>query len=245
MILKIKSILQYNGGAVIAMGGKNCVGICSDLRLGAQAQTIAMDFEKVFPVTEKLYVGLTGLASDVLTLDNLLRLRCNLYKLRENREIKPETFSALLSTLLYEKRFAPWFCEPVVAGLTEDNKPFMSGMDLIGAPVFTEDFCVSGTCTPNLHGMCESLYRPNMEPEELFEVLSQCLLSAVDRDALSGWGAIVHIMYVYMFFGGSPFFFYISRFTPAHQAMNSSLKSNNTHRTPEGVLTRKLKCRQD
>lgn len=27
-------------------------------------------------------------------------------------------------------------------------------------------------------------------------MLSQCLLSAVDRDALSGWGAVVHIMYV-------------------------------------------------
>lgn len=31
-------------------------------------------------------------------------------------------------------------------------------------------------------------------PEELFEVVSQCLLAAVDRDALSGWGAEVHIV---------------------------------------------------
>ncbi len=176
------------------MAGKNCIGICSDLRLGAQAQTIAMDFEKVMRVNEKLYVGLTGLASDVLTLDQLLKFRINLYKLREHREMKPETFSALLSTMLYEKRFGPWFCEPVVAGLDENNEPFMSGMDLIGAPVFAKDFCVSGTCTPNLHGMCEAMYRPDMNPEELFEVLSQCLLSAVDRDALSGWGGIVHII---------------------------------------------------
>jgi 20S proteasome subunit beta 3 len=50
-------------------------------------------------------VGLTGLASDVLSLRNLLTFRTNLYKLQENREIKPETFSALLSTLLYEKRY--------------------------------------------------------------------------------------------------------------------------------------------
>ena len=27
------------------MAGKNCVGICSDLRLGIQAQTVAKDFE--------------------------------------------------------------------------------------------------------------------------------------------------------------------------------------------------------
>ena len=149
---------------------------------------------QVFAVSDKVYVGLTGLASDVLTLNQLLKFKVNLYKLRENREMKPETFSALLSTMLYEKRFGPWFCEPVVAGLREDNTPFLSGMDLIGAPVFTEDFCVSGTCTPNLHGMCEALYRKDMNPDELFEVLSQCLLNAVDRDALSGWGAVVHII---------------------------------------------------
>lgn len=32
------------------------------------------------------------------------------------------------------------------------------------------------------------------EPDDLFETLSQALLNAVDRDALSGWGAVVHIM---------------------------------------------------
>ena len=37
-----------------------------------------------------------------------------------------------------------------------------AGMDLLGAPVFTKDFVVSGTCTPNLHGMCEAMYRPDM-----------------------------------------------------------------------------------
>jgi 20S proteasome subunit beta 3 len=30
--------------------------------------------------------------------------------------------------------------------------------------------------------------------EELFEVIAQCLLSAVDRDAISGWGGVVHII---------------------------------------------------
>ena len=85
-------------------------------------------------MSDKVYVGLTGLASDVLTLDQLLKFKVNMYKLREERDMKPETFSALVSTMLYEKRFGPWFCEPVIAGLKEDNTPFLSGMDLIGAP---------------------------------------------------------------------------------------------------------------
>jgi 20S proteasome subunit beta 3 len=67
----------------------------------------------------------------------------NLYNINEHRELTPEAFAALISTMLYEKRFGPWFCEPIVAGLKEDNTPFLSGMDLIGAPVFTNGNCIS------------------------------------------------------------------------------------------------------
>jgi 20S proteasome subunit beta 3 len=188
------SILEYNGAAIIGMAGNGCVGIAADTRLGIQAQTVACDFQKTFKMNDKLFVGLAGLASDVQTLDQLLRFRTNLYELREEREMKPKVFSALLSTILYEKRFGPYFCEPIVAGLDENNKPFLSGMDLIGAPVYTDDFVVTGTCTGNLYGMCETLYKPNMEPDDLFETLAQALLASVDRDALSGWGGVVHII---------------------------------------------------
>jgi len=41
------SILAYNGGAIIAMTGKNCVAIASDTRLGLQQQTVSCDFQKV------------------------------------------------------------------------------------------------------------------------------------------------------------------------------------------------------
>jgi 20S proteasome subunit beta 3 len=188
------SILEYNGAAIIAMGGKDCVGIACDTRLGAQAQTVACDFRKVFKMNDKIFVGLAGLATDVQTMNNLLKFRQNLYELREERQLTPKVFSNLLSNLLYEKRFGPYFIEPIVAGLDENNKPFLSGMDLIGAPVYTDDFVVSGTATANMYGMCETLYKKDMEPDELFETLSQALLASVDRDALSGWGATVHII---------------------------------------------------
>jgi 20S proteasome subunit beta 3 len=187
------SILEYNGAAIIAMTGKNCVGIACDTRLGAQAQTVSCDFRKVFQF-DKTFVGFAGLATDVLTMNNLLKFRKNLYELREERQMTPKVLSNLLSNLLYEKRFGPYFIEPVVAGLDEKNEPFLSGMDLIGAPVYTDDFVVSGTATANMYGMCETLYKKDMEPEELFETLSQALLASVDRDALSGWGATVHIV---------------------------------------------------
>eukprot|EP01115_Flamella_aegyptia_P005142 TRINITY_DN217_c0_g2_i1.p1 TRINITY_DN217_c0_g2~~TRINITY_DN217_c0_g2_i1.p1 ORF type:complete len:207 (+),score=42.11 TRINITY_DN217_c0_g2_i1:77-697(+) len=188
------SILNYNGGSVVAMVGKNCVAIASDLRFGIRHQTISTDNTKCFKVTDKCFIGLPGLQSDSQTLLQKLKFRINLYHLREEREMKPEVFSNLVSTVLYEKRFGPFFVEPVVAGLGEDNEPFISAMDLIGAPVFAKDFVLSGTATDALYGMCESLFKPDLEPEELFEVISQCLLSACNRDALGGWGAVVHVI---------------------------------------------------
>lgn len=189
------SILAYNGAAVVAMKGKDCVAIASDRRFGIQAQTVAMDFQKIFEMGPHLYVGLPGLATDVQTVSQRLNFRLNLYELRENRKIKPKTFLSMVSNLLYERRFGPYFVEPVIAGLDPKTfEPFVASLDLIGCPMVTEDFVVSGTCTEQMYGMCESLWEPDMDPDSLFECISQSLMNAVDRDAVSGWGGIVHII---------------------------------------------------
>jgi 20S proteasome subunit beta 3 len=125
----------------------------------------------------------------------VFRLKTNLYKLREERQIEPESFANLVSSTLYEKRFGPYFIGPVVVGINSiTEKPFICGFDLIGCIDFAKDFIVSGTASDQLYGMCEGLYEPNLEPEDLFETISQALLNAADRDALSGWGAVVYII---------------------------------------------------
>lgn len=108
--------------------------------------------------------------------------------------MRPTTFGHLVSALQYERRFGPYFAGPVIAGLEDDGTPYLCGMDSIGAMETSKDFMVQGTAPESLYGMCESMWREDMEPEELFETLSQCLLSGVDRDALAGWGALVHVI---------------------------------------------------
>jgi len=189
-----EQITFYNGGAVVAMAGKNCVAIASDTRFGIRNQTVAFDFPKIWRINDRCFVGLPGLLTDSQTFYEKLKFRVNLYRLREEREISAEVLANVCATALYERRFAPYFVEPVVAGLRADNSPFLCAMDLLGAPLKAEDFVLAGTCAPQLYGMCESLWRPNLTADELFEVISQCLLASVDRDAFSGWGAVVHVL---------------------------------------------------
>jgi len=189
------SIMEYNGSAIVAMAGKNCVAIAADRRFGIQGQTVGTDFQKLFEMGPKLYCGLSGLATDVQTVAQRLKFRQNLYELRENRKMKPKTFMSMVSNMLYERRFGPYFIEPVIAGLDpKGDKPFIASLDTIGCSMEVDDFVVSGTCVEQLYGMCESLWKPDLEPEDLFETISQAMLNAVDRDALSGWGVVVHIV---------------------------------------------------
>eukprot|EP00913_Durusdinium_trenchii_P025787 g24201.t1 len=165
----MSGLMEYNGSAIVAMTGENCVGIAADTRHGIrQLQTVSCNRQKTFQVTDQCFVGLAGLATDVQTLSQLLNFRMKLFTLREERKMQPRMIGNMISSMLYEKRFGPWFTEP--------------------------DFVVSGTTSEQLFGVCESFWRPGMNKDELFETLSQCLLSGVDRDCLAGWGGVVHVI---------------------------------------------------
>lgn len=179
----------------MAMKGKKCVAIAADKRFGIQTQTLALDFQKIFEMGPHLYLGLPGLATDTQTVHERLKFRLNLYELKESRRIHPKTFGNMVSNMLYEKRFGPYFVEPVIAGLDPKTfEPYVCSMDLIGCINEPEDFVVAGTCTEQLYGVCEALWEPDLEPDDLFEIISQALTNALDRDPVSGWGAVVHII---------------------------------------------------
>ncbi|VDO16055.1 unnamed protein product [Rodentolepis nana] len=176
------------------MKGKDCVAIATDMRFGVGYSTIAMNYSKIEQLGPHLFVGLPGLATDKETVSQRLLFRKNLYELRENRHVRPKTLLCMLSNLLYERRFAPYFVEPIVVGIDPvEHTPFVGGMDLVGSPVECE-FVVAGSCTEQLYGMCETLMEKDMNSEQLFECISQCMLNATNRDCVAGWGTRVYLI---------------------------------------------------
>lgn len=173
----------------MAMVGKDCVAIACDLRLGLQSLTISNNFPKIFNYGN-VFFGLTGLATDVQTVSELMRYKVNMYRLREERPIAPKTFSNLVSSSLYEKRFGPWFVSPIVAGLDPTtSKPFICGFDSIGCIDFAKDFITSGTASDQLFGTCEGLWEPDLVCDALLrdqlDVLTRLGPRGLVRDNLS------------------------------------------------------------
>ena len=95
-------------------------------------------------------------------------------------------------------RFGPYFVSPVVAGLDKisegEYQPVIVTYDSIGYREHSGVFETAGTGGELLMGACETFYKPDLEPKELEEVVGNCLLSAIDRDSLSGWGAYVYVL---------------------------------------------------
>lgn len=162
----------------MAMVGKDCVAIACDLRLGMQSITVSNNYPKIFNYAPSTFLGLTGLATDVNTVSDLFRYKVNMYRLREERNIAPQTLANLVSSSLYERRFGPFFVSPVVAGFNETTQqPFICGFDSIGCIDLAKDFIVSGTASEQLFGTCEGLWEPGLVCPFFFLFFSFLFLS--------------------------------------------------------------------
>jgi len=140
--------------------------------------------------------------------------------MNNDRQISPKSASMLLSHLLYSKRNGPYYVEPIIAGLekvmTEEGsgnkirngripeggnapttikyKPFLCAQDLIGAQSKSAQFVCSGAASKSLYGTAEAMWRPDLQPDELVQVLGRAFLSAMERDCLSGYGSVIYLM---------------------------------------------------
>ena len=101
------SIFEYNGGSVVGMVGKDCVGIAADRRFGKQMLTLTNDFQRVFKMQDNIIMGLSGLGTDVQTFSARMEQQINLYTLKENKPMKAETFCNMVAYSLFERRYSP------------------------------------------------------------------------------------------------------------------------------------------
>ncbi|OAG31895.1 2S proteasome subunit beta 3 [Nematocida displodere] len=185
----MSSIDTLYGGSVLAMKGKNAIVIAADKRMGNNAATLHSNFSRLYLLTPRIVLGFCCFVPDCQMVFKELRKHVNMFNLNQNREIEPQEVCALLSYILYSKRFTPYYLEPLIVGFDSEGKGHIYTMDCIGCIDSPPNFAGKGTAENNLTGISEVLFKEDLEEEDLFTTTLQAFLNAVDRDALSGWGA--------------------------------------------------------
>lgn len=100
----------------------------------------------------------------------------NMYKLREERDIKPSAFGQLVSATLYERRFGPYFCQPVIGGA--------AGVGVLGCMAGRCSMCL---CYCRLVGLLAVLGHPEACREPIFAC---CPLLGMLLDGLGRWPSL-------------------------------------------------------
>lgn len=158
----------------------------------------------------RLMVAFVGLDGDVQSLSETLQMEVSnklnralgfevvpkegTAEVSRLRRISPQALASLTSHVLYQNR-GRFIVQPLIAGLKEGTgAPFLCGMDMLGAQSLSSSFVCSGMASTSLYGTAEALWRPELEPDELVEVCGKAFQSALERDCLSGYGALLYLI---------------------------------------------------
>ena len=176
------------------MVGSGCVALATDHRFGTDRQTNGIDFPKIYRVSESTFVGLPGLLSDSQSVFERVFHHKSMNQSRYSTGIYAEEYASMLSNFLYAHRFGPYYVQPIVAGMRTNGKTFLCDMDLIGFSMPRNTYIAVGSCEDQLNGMLESVWRENMNKEQLFMAMSEVLDRAFERDCMSGSGATIYVI---------------------------------------------------
>merc|ERR1712212_1339638 len=124
---------EMNGGTILAIAGDDYALIATDTRLSQGFSIHSRDCPKTFHLSDQVILGSCGFHGDVLTLTKTIGARLKVFAQDHNKEMSTKSVAAMLSTILYYKRFFPYYTHNVVAGLDEEGKGAIYSFDPVGS----------------------------------------------------------------------------------------------------------------
>jgi 20S proteasome subunit beta 6 len=183
-----------NGGSVVAIAGDDYVLLASDTRLSSGFSIYTREQRKLFRLSDTTVLGCSGCWCDTLTLARVLEARLQMYLHEHNKPMSTPAVAQMLSTMLYYKRFFPYYVSNVLAGLDEEGKGCVYSYDPIGYCQQTK-FKASGSSGPLLQPLLDNqIGYQNMENvtaepirmEKAMAILKDTFISAAERDIYTG-----------------------------------------------------------
>ncbi|GFR27565.1 proteasome subunit beta type-1-B [Trichonephila clavata] len=196
---------ESNEGSIVAIAGGDYAIIASDTRLSTGYSIYSRNQPKLFRLSKKTVLGSAGCWCDVLTLTRILEAKMKMYLHEHNKEMSTPAVSQLLSTLLYYKRFFPYYAANVVAGLDEDGVGRVYSYDSIGSKG-TEKYIAAGSSSSLLQPLLDNQAAhkniagekpPPLSLEKAVTLVHDVFTSAAERDIYTGDRVVMNIITKY------------------------------------------------
>ncbi|KAI8919698.1 nucleophile aminohydrolase [Entophlyctis helioformis] len=121
-----------NGGTTLAVAGEDFCVVAGDTRQSEGYNINTRYAPKVFAMSNGTVLATGGMYADSLALAKRLEQRLEWYQFQHDKQMSAGALAQLLSTILYYKRFFPYYVWNTIGGLDENGKGCVFSYDPVG-----------------------------------------------------------------------------------------------------------------
>jgi proteasome beta subunit len=177
---------QYLPGATaVGITYKDGVVMGAERRITLGSFVRSKSGRKVFKVTETVGAVCAGMVADMQNLVKEVSVYSKLKELESRKPLKPNSVAKLMSTLMFQNRYAPLLTQVILGGVGE--KPVVYVLDPLGS-VISDVYATVGTGEETAIGVVEAGFSPALSQKDARDLLVAAIKAAISRDAMSGNG---------------------------------------------------------
>ncbi|KAF8349375.1 20S proteasome subunit [Amanita rubescens] len=149
-----------NGGTILAISGADFSVIAGDTRQSEGYSIQTRYAPKVFRLTDKAILAVNGFAADGNMFVKKVRQRLEWYRHAHAKDMPIRAIARLIQTMLYSRRFFPYYVYNVLGGIEEDGTGSVYSFDPVGS--YEREACRAA-------GAAQSLVQPLLDNQVYFK----------------------------------------------------------------------------
>ncbi|AGK61633.1 proteasome endopeptidase complex, beta component, Threonine peptidase, MEROPS family T01A [Archaeoglobus sulfaticallidus PM70-1] len=175
--------------------GTTTVGlICKDgIVMGTEKRATMGNFiasrraKKIYQIADRIALTTAGSVGDAQFLYRIIKVETSLYEIRKERRPTIRSVATMVSNLLNQTRYFPYFVQLLIGGVDERG-PTVYSIDPIGGAIEEKDIVATGSGSLTAYGVLEDRFYEGMPTDEAVEVVIRAIHTAMKRDSASGDG---------------------------------------------------------
>lgn len=186
----------------MAIAGEDYAVVAADTRLSSGYSIHTRTQDKSFKLSDKTVLASTGCWCDTLSLTSLVRTRMQMYEHAHNKTMSSNAVAQMISILMYNRRFFPYYVSNVLAGIDEDGRGVVYSYDPIGHMEKTT-YRAGGSAGPLLQPVLDSQvgfknqpegFKKPISKETALAIVRDTFISAAERDIYTGDSVILNVI---------------------------------------------------
>ncbi len=175
---------RKTGTTTVGLVCKDGVVLASDRRATMGYLIASKDIDKIYEIGDGIAMTIAGSVGDAQKLVRWMKAEVQLYRLRHGKKPSVDAVSNLLSNILSQYKFYPFFVQLLLGGV-DDSGYSVYSIDMLGGTT-KEKVTATGSGSPIAYGVLEEYYKDDLLLDNGTRIAAKAISAAMKRDAATG-----------------------------------------------------------